>query len=130
MSTPNFTQTATELLNLQCQLIDLNKIEKQQYISIVLEHTDAQVKLNKLKLLLLELQCQKEDQPQFNVTKLINDVVNHFTTQQINIITDMLKHVTEPSVTQQKLRQDLSDVIRATNIDDEQKIDRITNLLL
>lgn len=135
MSVDQQNQTLAQLFEQQNQIIQDVKKDKQKLISIVLEKTTAEIRLTSLRRVLLELQVEKaQDQtstqdPNLSMSSLMPKIFD-LPTDQLNDLSDSIKRTFEPVINQRKLMNDIAEVIRSKNLNNEAKIDLISDLLI
>jgi len=126
------SQVFTKVLEMQAQVIADVKKSKQKLIVIVLEATDAESRLRKLGRTLLEAQMQ-------NGTEILNEDISissmcsnvkELSVNQLEDLTEMIRKVFEPALTYNTLIHSIGEVMRQSDMTNETKIDRISDLLI
>lgn len=110
--------------------------KKQKLIVIILEDSNAKTKLQKIRRTLLEFHQQTNQQIKENekdnkeVITSLTEVMPDLSIDQIKFTTDMMKRVYDPLLIQKKLLDSIGNVMRSEDMTDEQKIEKISDLLL
>ena len=119
-----------KLAQLEMEIMkDLHK-EKQKLISIVLEKSDAKTRLRSLRQTLLEFQVNRGKESEKDTNSSFLSQMFTLDIDLVKYITDMTKMILEPARIHQELIDSISEVIRTKDLGDEEKIDKISDLLL
>jgi hypothetical protein len=111
-----------EALNVSSMLFE----RKKKFVDIILEDSDFETKLQKIRRCLLEFQTKPDIMisPEF-----IQNIMNEQDPEKINNATKMIDRLVVPVKDQKKLFDEIVNVIRS-DLTDEQKIEKITDILL
>ena len=117
------------MVEIQVEIIE--DVQKKKLLSIVLEKTDAKTRLKSLRQTLLEFKEQKEkgkEDADVSISSLMSQVAG--------LDMDIAKHIMElmhivlkPLTEHYKLTDSIAEVIRSS-LSDEDKIEKISDLLL
>lgn len=129
------TEYLGKLMDIQTQIITEVKKEQQKLISIILEKTDVKSRLRSIRQILLELKVEKkEDQtisPDLNLSySAIFSKIPDLSIDQMEDLTNTFTNIFEPQVKHRKLMNKIGEVIRSSDVSDEEKIDKISDLLI
>lgn len=116
-----------EILEAVCLMSqDLIK-KKQRMINVILEKTDATSRLRCLKLILLEEQSKHNSE---SMGTLMPDLLGNVGFNNLTEMTSVFDIVFAPAVAYGKLIGSIGNVIRSEGLSDEERINKIIDLLV
>jgi hypothetical protein len=136
-----------KLTEFQIKMIESSRKEKEKLISILIQKNDSKTQLRNIRQFLLESQISPQQIPSAKETisescssfektcekESIGDLfdkVSCLNLQQLEDMTSDMKKMFEPALTMKKLKDDISVIIRSSTLTDEEKIDKISDLLI
>ncbi len=128
------TEYFGKLMDIQSQIITNVKREQQELIQIVLKKTDVKSRLRSICQLLLEFKVEKKNDqisPDPNLTySAIFSKIPDLSVDQLLDLSNTMQKIFEPMVKHRKLMDSIAEVIRSSDVTDDEKIDRISDLLI
>ncbi len=126
-----------KILDIQNQIIRDVKKEQQKLIQIVLEKTDAKSRLSNIRQVLLEFKLEKKEEQtssadanlNLNFSTLISKI-SKISINEMKELSNIVDNAFALVFNHAKLVDRIAEVIRSSDVTDEEKIDRITDLLI
>ena len=130
MSVNQQAQSYVKLAEVQVKIIENVKKDKKKLISILIQKTDAKTCLRNIRQFLLESQVEPEvHEPNINLSSVFSKIPE-LSLNQLEYFNTTMRQTVEPALTHTKLRNDVAEIIRSDKLTDEEKVDKITDLLL
>lgn len=119
-----------ELFTKLGEIYDTIRTRRQELTSIVLEEVDAATRLRKLKRCILQHRIQAQEQSISTTMTDISTSISELSLAHLQLMADFMKKCSAPVKEYIDLEDNIGGVIRDSELTDDQKIDRITDLLI
>lgn len=131
-------QKIVKSMELHTKVITDVKRERRKLILAILEKNDAKICIRNIRQILLEFQAREEDDKNTLDTfkefrDKMNEVANVATSisvEQLINMTETMKLTFKPYSELKEQTDAIANIIRSSELNDEDKIDRISNILL
>jgi hypothetical protein len=131
-------QQILRTMELQTKIITDVKRDRQKIILAILEKSDAKIRIRNIRQLLLELQVREEDDKNMidifrefkGKMKDVANVATFDSVDQLNRMAETMKLTFKPYSELKDQTSAIADIIRSSELNDEDKIDRISNILI
>jgi hypothetical protein len=128
MNVDQLKEAFSKLLELHSRILQDVTTHKQMLIRIVLDTLDSKSRLESIRTILLESQLVTKTEDPVSISAALSEMPG-MTISQMETLTEMMIKIIEPSINYRALLNKIGDVINS-NYSDDEKIDRIGNLLV
>ena len=131
-------QQIVRTMELQIKVITNVKRDRQKLILAVLEKSDAKIRIRNIRQVLLEFQVKEEEDKNTQdllrefreKMKELSNSATFLSIEQLNHMTETMKLTFKPYSELKEQTDAIADVIRSSELNDEDKIDKISNILI